>query len=161
MIVWLLLEVSSALSASNNEIPFFLFMNVMAFIFLFLHSVIQRTLHRDISSPANRGNILSALAFVIDDNIPLSPRPFLPQSSPLPYYTFYYDTGLSDEEGLEEQVLRNTVNSEALMTAFHLGQTGSNGTKVQRRVPLASQRGAVMSRWHKVSVCGCSRAPSS
>lgn len=50
-------------------------------------------------------------------------------SSPLPYYTFYYDTGFSDEEELEEQVLRNTVNSEALMTAFHLNQTGTNGTK--------------------------------
>lgn len=37
----------------------------------------------------------------------------------MPYYTFYYDTGFSDEEEIEEQVLRNTVNSEALMTAFH------------------------------------------
>lgn len=39
----------------------------------------------------------------------------------MPYYTFYYDTGFSDEEELEEQVLRNTVNSEALMTAFQPG----------------------------------------
>lgn len=63
------------------------------------------------------------------------PPPPPSQSSPLPYYTFYYDTGFSDEEELEEQVLRNTVNSEALMTAFHLNQTGTNGTKVQSRVP--------------------------
>lgn len=63
-----------------------------------------------------------------------------PQSSPLPYYTFYYDTGFSDEEELEEQVLRNTVNSEALMTAFHLNQTGTNGTKVQSRVPHTSKQ---------------------
>uniref|UniRef100_A0A665W2F6 TBC1 domain family member 8B n=1 Tax=Echeneis naucrates TaxID=173247 RepID=A0A665W2F6_ECHNA len=45
--------------------------------------------------------------------------------SPTPYYTFYYDTGFSDEEEIEEQVLRNTVNSEALMTAFHQNQPGS------------------------------------
>ncbi|XP_075941216.1 TBC1 domain family member 8 [Anarhichas minor] len=50
-------------------------------------------------------------------------------SSPTPYYTFYYDTGPSDEEEIEEQVLRNTVNSEALMTAFHLNQPGTNGSK--------------------------------
>ncbi|XP_012723990.2 TBC1 domain family member 8 [Fundulus heteroclitus] len=50
-------------------------------------------------------------------------------TSPTPYYTFYYDTGLSDEEEVEEQVLRNTVNSEALMTAFHHSQTGDNGNK--------------------------------
>ncbi|KAK5860663.1 hypothetical protein PBY51_022124 [Eleginops maclovinus] len=49
--------------------------------------------------------------------------------SPTPYYTFYYDTGQSDEEEKEEQVLRNTVNSEALMTAFHLNQPGANGNK--------------------------------
>lgn len=30
-------------------------------------------------------------------------------------------------------MLRNTVNSEALMTAFHLNQTGTNGTKVPSR----------------------------
>uniref|UniRef100_H2M026 TBC1 domain family member 8 n=1 Tax=Oryzias latipes TaxID=8090 RepID=H2M026_ORYLA len=30
------------------------------------------------------------------------------QCSPTPYYTFYYDTGCSDEEEKEEQVLRNT-----------------------------------------------------
>uniref|UniRef100_A0A8C6UCE5 TBC1 domain family member 8 n=1 Tax=Neogobius melanostomus TaxID=47308 RepID=A0A8C6UCE5_9GOBI len=46
-------------------------------------------------------------------------------TSPMPYYTFYYDTSLSDEEEIEEQVLRNTVNSEALMTAFHQNQPGS------------------------------------
>ncbi|XP_008430530.1 TBC1 domain family member 8 [Poecilia reticulata] len=50
-------------------------------------------------------------------------------SSPTPYYTFYYDTGLSDEEEVEEQVLRNTVNSEALMTAFHQSRPGDNGNK--------------------------------
>lgn len=58
----------------------------------------------------------------------------LPQSSPTPYYTFYYDTGFSDEEEIEEQVLRNTVNSEALMTAFHHHQPGTNGNKVRGRV---------------------------
>lgn len=52
------------------------------------------------------------------------------QSSPTPYYTFYYDTGFSDEEEIEEQVLRNTVNSEALMTAFHQNLPGTNGNKV-------------------------------
>ncbi|CAG08261.1 unnamed protein product, partial [Tetraodon nigroviridis] len=46
--------------------------------------------------------------------------------STAPYYTFYYDTGLSDEEELEEQVLRNTVNSEALMTAFQHHQPGAD-----------------------------------
>nr|XP_020504830.1 TBC1 domain family member 8 [Labrus bergylta] len=50
-------------------------------------------------------------------------------SSPTPYYTFYYDTGYSDEEEIEEQVLRNTINSEALMTAFHQNQPGANGNK--------------------------------
>ncbi|KAK2840125.1 hypothetical protein Q5P01_013865 [Channa striata] len=56
-------------------------------------------------------------------------------SSPSPYYyTFYYDTGFSDEEELEEQVLRNTVNSEALMTAFHQNQPGSNGNKSMEQV---------------------------
>ncbi|CAI5655297.1 TBC1 domain family member 8 [Oreochromis niloticus] len=50
-------------------------------------------------------------------------------SSPTPYYTFYYDTGYSDEEEIEEHVLRNTVNSEALMTAFHQNQPGTNGNK--------------------------------
>ncbi|KAK9537190.1 hypothetical protein VZT92_004826 [Zoarces viviparus] len=50
-------------------------------------------------------------------------------SSPTPYYTFYYDTAPSDEEEIEEQVLRNTVNSEALMTAFHQNQPGANGSK--------------------------------
>uniref|UniRef100_A0A3Q1B4K2 TBC1 domain family member 8B n=1 Tax=Amphiprion ocellaris TaxID=80972 RepID=A0A3Q1B4K2_AMPOC len=49
--------------------------------------------------------------------------------SPTPYYTFYYDTGFSDEEEIEEQVLRNTINSEALMTAFHQNQPGTNGKK--------------------------------
>ncbi|KAM9802385.1 TBC1 domain family member 8 isoform X1 [Syngnathus typhle] len=46
-----------------------------------------------------------------------------------PYYTFYYDTACSDEEEMEEQVLRNTVNSEALMTAFHHNTPGSNNNK--------------------------------
>ncbi|KAK1903252.1 hypothetical protein KUDE01_006209, partial [Dissostichus eleginoides] len=49
--------------------------------------------------------------------------------SPTPYYTFYYDTGQSDEDEIEEKVLRNTVNSEALMTAFHQNQPGTNGNK--------------------------------
>ncbi|KAM4559180.1 TBC1 domain family member 8 isoform 2-T2 [Odontesthes bonariensis] len=49
--------------------------------------------------------------------------------SPTPYYTFYYDTGCSDEEEMEEQVLRNTVNSEALMTAFQHTQPGTNGNQ--------------------------------
>ncbi|XP_068602620.1 TBC1 domain family member 8 [Brachionichthys hirsutus] len=48
-------------------------------------------------------------------------------SAPTPYYTFYYDGGHSDEEEIEEQVLRNTVNSEALMTAFHLNRPGTDG----------------------------------
>ncbi|XP_029314417.1 TBC1 domain family member 8 isoform X1 [Cottoperca gobio] len=55
-------------------------------------------------------------------------------SSPTPYYTFYYDTGQSDEEEVEEQVLRNTVNSEALMTAFHQNQPGTNGNKNKEQV---------------------------
>nr|XP_020479621.1 TBC1 domain family member 8 [Monopterus albus] len=55
-------------------------------------------------------------------------------SSPTPYYTFYYDTGYSDEEEVEEQVLRNTVNSEALMTAFHQDQTGTDSDKSMERV---------------------------
>ncbi|XP_061579105.1 TBC1 domain family member 8 isoform X2 [Cololabis saira] len=50
-------------------------------------------------------------------------------SSPAPYYTFYYDTGYSDEEEMEEQVLRNTINSEALMTAFSQNQPGTDGNK--------------------------------
>ncbi|XP_026150385.1 TBC1 domain family member 8 [Mastacembelus armatus] len=54
--------------------------------------------------------------------------------SPTPYYTFYYDTGCSDEEEIEEQVLRNTVNSEALMTAFHQNQPGTNGNKNMEQV---------------------------
>ncbi|XP_061649222.1 TBC1 domain family member 8 isoform X2 [Phyllopteryx taeniolatus] len=48
---------------------------------------------------------------------------------PSPYYTFYYDTACSDEEEMEEQVLRNTVNTEALMTAFHYNTPGSNNNK--------------------------------
>ncbi|XP_033842942.1 TBC1 domain family member 8 [Periophthalmus magnuspinnatus] len=55
-------------------------------------------------------------------------------TSPTPYYTFYYDTGLSDEEEIEEQVLRNTVNSEALMTAFHQNQPGNNSNKSTEKV---------------------------
>ncbi|KAM3607942.1 uncharacterized protein V6R79_016678 [Siganus canaliculatus] len=55
-------------------------------------------------------------------------------SSPTPYYTFYYDTGLSDEEEKEEQVLRNTVNSEALMTAFHQSQRGTDSSKSEEQV---------------------------
>lgn len=55
-------------------------------------------------------------------------------TSPTPYYTFYYDTSLSDEEEIEEQVLRNTVNSEALMTAFHHNQPGTNGNKSMETV---------------------------
>ncbi|XP_069389561.1 TBC1 domain family member 8 [Paralichthys olivaceus] len=54
--------------------------------------------------------------------------------SPTPYYTFYYDTGYSAEEEIEEQVLRNTVNSEALMTAFHQNKPGTNGTKSMEQV---------------------------
>lgn len=54
------------------------------------------------------------------------------QCSPTPYYTFYYDTGCSDEEEKEEQVLRNTVNSEALMTAFNQTHPGTNGNNVSR-----------------------------
>lgn len=49
----------------------------------------------------------------------------------MPYYTFYYDTGFSDEEEMEEQVLRNTVNSEALMTAFNQHQPGTSDDKVE------------------------------
>ncbi|XP_077473901.1 TBC1 domain family member 8 [Stigmatopora argus] len=45
-------------------------------------------------------------------------------SCPNPYYTFYYDTACSDEDEMEEQVLRNTVNSQALMTAFHHNSPG-------------------------------------
>ncbi|XP_028291299.1 TBC1 domain family member 8 [Gouania willdenowi] len=52
-------------------------------------------------------------------------------SSPMPYYTFYYDTGCSDKEELEEQVLRNTVNSEALMTAFHQNQSGDKNKSLE------------------------------
>ncbi|XP_058468919.1 TBC1 domain family member 8 [Solea solea] len=54
--------------------------------------------------------------------------------SPTPYYTFYYDTGFSDEEEIEEQVLRNTINSEALMTAFHQKPPGANGSKSMEQV---------------------------
>ncbi|CAL9689744.1 unnamed protein product [Knipowitschia caucasica] len=50
-------------------------------------------------------------------------------SAPTPYYTFYYDSSVSDEEEMEEQVLRNTVNSEALMTAFHQHQPETNGNQ--------------------------------
>lgn len=49
----------------------------------------------------------------------------------MPYYTFYYDTGFSDEEEMEEQVLRNTVNSEALMTAFSHHQPGTVDHEVE------------------------------
>ncbi|XP_077392692.1 TBC1 domain family member 8 [Festucalex cinctus] len=52
-------------------------------------------------------------------------------SCPNPYYTFYYDTACSDEEEMEEQVLRNTVNSEALMTAFHHNTPGSNNKNIE------------------------------
>ncbi|XP_069011100.1 TBC1 domain family member 8 isoform X2 [Embiotoca jacksoni] len=55
-------------------------------------------------------------------------------SSPTPYYTFYYDTGYSDEEEMEEQVLRNTVNSEALMTAFHQNKPGTNSNESVEQV---------------------------
>ncbi|KAM9850519.1 TBC1 domain family member 8 [Aulostomus maculatus] len=55
-------------------------------------------------------------------------------SAPTPYYTFYYDTGYSDEEEIEEQVLRNTVNSEALMTAFHHNQPGATNNKTMEPV---------------------------
>lgn len=54
--------------------------------------------------------------------------------SPTPYYTFYYDTGYSDEVEIEEQVLRNTVNSEALMTAFNQNQPGTNSNKSMEQV---------------------------
>ncbi|KAM6970593.1 TBC1 domain family member 8 [Aplochiton taeniatus] len=46
-------------------------------------------------------------------------------SNPAPYYTFYYDTVCSDKEEIE-QALRNTVNTEALMTAFQHSQPASN-----------------------------------
>ncbi|XP_051938696.1 TBC1 domain family member 8 [Hippocampus zosterae] len=52
-------------------------------------------------------------------------------SCPNPYYTFYYDTACSDEEEMEEQVLRNTVNSEALMTAFHHSGPGSHNKNME------------------------------
>ncbi|XP_040056582.2 TBC1 domain family member 8 isoform X2 [Gasterosteus aculeatus] len=54
-------------------------------------------------------------------------------SAPTPYYTFCYDTAPADEDEMEEQVLRNTVNSEALMTAFHQNQRGSDGTQRAER----------------------------
>ncbi|XP_075995062.1 LOW QUALITY PROTEIN: TBC1 domain family member 8 [Genypterus blacodes] len=59
-------------------------------------------------------------------------------SAPTPYYTFYYDTACSDEDELEEQVLRNTVNTEALMTAFHHSQPGtdSSGAKSMEQVKV-------------------------
>ncbi|XP_056145039.1 TBC1 domain family member 8 [Lampris incognitus] len=47
-------------------------------------------------------------------------------SCPAPYYTFYYDTMYSDGDEIEEQVLRNTVNTEALMTAFSQSLPGSD-----------------------------------
>uniref|UniRef100_A0A8C4F2U8 TBC1 domain family member 8 n=1 Tax=Dicentrarchus labrax TaxID=13489 RepID=A0A8C4F2U8_DICLA len=40
----------------------------------------------------------------------------------------------SSGEEIEEQVLRNTVNSEALMTAFHQNQPGTNGSKSMEQV---------------------------
>ncbi|XP_019736127.1 TBC1 domain family member 8 isoform X1 [Hippocampus comes] len=52
-------------------------------------------------------------------------------SCPNPYYTFYYDTACSDEEEMEEHVLRNTVNSEALMTAFHHNAPGSHNKNME------------------------------
>ncbi|XP_049449623.1 TBC1 domain family member 8 isoform X1 [Epinephelus fuscoguttatus] len=55
-------------------------------------------------------------------------------TSPTPYYTFYYDCSYSDEEEKEEHALRNTVNSEALMTAFHQNQPGTNGNKSMEQV---------------------------
>ncbi|XP_061697837.1 TBC1 domain family member 8 [Syngnathoides biaculeatus] len=54
--------------------------------------------------------------------------------SPSPYYTFYYDTACSDEEEMEEQVLRNTVNSEALVTAFQYNTPGNNDDKKMEAV---------------------------
>ncbi|XP_057709314.1 TBC1 domain family member 8 [Corythoichthys intestinalis] len=48
-----------------------------------------------------------------------------------PYYTFYYDTACSDEDEMEEQVLRNTVNSQALMTAFHHSTPGMNNKNTE------------------------------
>ncbi|KAM3862112.1 TBC1 domain family member 8 [Diretmus argenteus] len=55
-------------------------------------------------------------------------------SSPTPYYTFYYDTMYSDGDEVEEQVLRNTVNTEALMTAFHHNQPGTDDNKSMEQV---------------------------
>ncbi|KAM9710266.1 TBC1 domain family member 8 [Menidia menidia] len=54
-------------------------------------------------------------------------------SSPTPYYTFYYDAGCSDEEELEEQVLRKTVNSEALITAFQQATGGQGDRPLKER----------------------------
>ncbi|KAF7215340.1 TBC1 domain family member 8 isoform X1 [Nothobranchius furzeri] len=79
-------------------------------------------------------------------------------SSPTPYYTFYYDTGPSDEEELEEQVLRNTVNNEALMMAFHQNQPGIDGNKSTEAVKarlwedhfLEFGRGVYMFRTEKI-----------
>uniref|UniRef100_A0A3Q3N3L6 TBC1 domain family member 8B n=1 Tax=Mastacembelus armatus TaxID=205130 RepID=A0A3Q3N3L6_9TELE len=42
--------------------------------------------------------------------------------------------GSRSTEEIEEQVLRNTVNSEALMTAFHQNQPGTNGNKNMEQV---------------------------
>lgn len=69
---------------------------------------------------------------------------FVLQSSTTPYYTFYYDTGFSDEEEIEEQVLRNTVNSEALMTAFHQHQPGTNGNRVRAESNSRSRRAGTL-----------------
>ncbi|XP_032385373.1 TBC1 domain family member 8 isoform X1 [Etheostoma spectabile] len=79
-------------------------------------------------------------------------------SAPTPYYTFYYDTGHSDEEEKEEQVLRNTINSEALMTAFHQNQPGTNSNKGTEQVKerlweehfLEFGRGVHMFRTNKI-----------
>ncbi|XP_029936595.1 TBC1 domain family member 8 [Myripristis murdjan] len=55
-------------------------------------------------------------------------------SSPTPYYTFYYDTMYCDGDEMEEQVLRNTVNTEALMTAFHHGEAAGDGSQSMQQV---------------------------
>ncbi|XP_061774209.1 TBC1 domain family member 8 isoform X2 [Nerophis ophidion] len=48
------------------------------------------------------------------------------------YYTFYYQEEEEEEEEVEEQVLRNTVNKQALITAFQHASTHNTKIKEER-----------------------------
>ncbi|XP_068458205.1 TBC1 domain family member 8 isoform X2 [Clinocottus analis] len=75
-------------------------------------------------------------------------------SAPTPYYTFYYDQDEAEEA--EERVLRNTVNSEALMTAFQNRGPPGGGAKERLKERLWEEhfsefgRGVHMFRTEKI-----------